>query len=145
MRGSISEGRWLAVTITLTTLSAITISGMSIYLLTLHISSFFFFHTPTQLSLSLSHFQLSFPAFIVKRKFNALKSKIHDLESSLKSSSHNCASERQGRIRAQQVICLFLFPTSSCLFLSYYYYYSFLFLLNLLLIITLIHSFTRSC
>ncbi|XP_073220133.1 uncharacterized protein [Cicer arietinum] len=86
MRGSISEGRWLAVTITLTTLSAITIS-----------------------------------AFIVKRKFNALKSKIHDLESSLKSSSHNCASERQGRIRAQQLLRKELIqPKSQNLNFTYY-------------------------
>ncbi|GAU20976.1 hypothetical protein TSUD_201250 [Trifolium subterraneum] len=69
---SISEARWLAVTITLTTLSAITISVAA--------------------------------AYIFKRKCNALKSKITELESSLNSCSDKCASERQGRIRAQQLL-----------------------------------------
>ncbi|WJX96691.1 hypothetical protein P8452_77860 [Trifolium repens] len=73
MRGSssISEARWLAVTITLTTLSA---------------------------AISLS------AAYIFNRKCNALKSKINELQSSLNSSSDKCASERQGRIRAQQLL-----------------------------------------
>ncbi|PNX87987.1 putative YaeB/AF-0241 family methyltransferase, partial [Trifolium pratense] len=75
MRGSssISEARWFAVTITLTTLSAITISAAA-------------------------------AAYIFKRKCNSLKSKINELESSLNSCSDKCASERQGRIRAQKLL-----------------------------------------
>ncbi|CAJ2649690.1 uncharacterized protein LOC123910090 isoform X2 [Trifolium pratense] len=75
MRGSssISEARWFAVTITLTTLSAITISAAA-------------------------------AAYIFKRKCNSLKSKINELESSLISCSDKCASERQGRIRAQKLL-----------------------------------------
>ncbi|CAI8611260.1 unnamed protein product [Vicia faba] len=83
---NISEARWFAVTLTITTLSAITIS-----------------------------------AYIFKRKFNALKSKFHELESSLKSSSDQCTSERRGRIRAQQLLRKELTkPKSENLNLTYY-------------------------
>ncbi|KAK7265312.1 hypothetical protein RJT34_32930 [Clitoria ternatea] len=43
-------------------------------------------------------------AYAVKRKWNRLTSKIAELEASLKSCSDKCASERQGRIRAQQAL-----------------------------------------
>lgn len=60
---------------------------------------------PLFIPLSLSYITLfiNFAAYIFKRKFNALKSKIHELDSSLKSSSDQCTSERRGRIKAQQV------------------------------------------
>ncbi|KAJ1433532.1 YaeB-like, N-terminal domain [Sesbania bispinosa] len=47
---------------------------------------------------------ISISAYILKRKWNALNSKVHELEASLKSCSEKCASERQGRIRAQQAL-----------------------------------------
>lgn len=42
--------------------------------------------------------------YFFKRKSRDLDSKIRELEKSLKASLNNCASERQGRIRAQQVL-----------------------------------------
>ncbi|XP_027369052.1 tRNA (adenine(37)-N6)-methyltransferase isoform X2 [Abrus precatorius] len=68
LRGSISETKWLTLSITMT-FTAISIS-----------------------------------AYLLKRKLNSLNSKIKELEASLKSSSDKCASERQGRIRAQQAL-----------------------------------------
>ncbi|KAL2586618.1 hypothetical protein AAZV13_13G065700 [Glycine max] len=44
---------------------------------------------------------ISISAYVLKRKWNHLNSKIEELEASLKSCSDKCASERQGRIRAQ--------------------------------------------
>lgn len=42
--------------------------------------------------------------YFFKRKSRDLDSKIRELEKSLKASLNNCASERQGRIRAQQAL-----------------------------------------
>ncbi|KAF7838076.1 Nef-associated protein 1 [Senna tora] len=42
--------------------------------------------------------------YIFKRKTNGLNSKLSELEASLNSSLEKCASERQGRIRAQQAL-----------------------------------------
>ncbi|WVZ11354.1 hypothetical protein V8G54_015884, partial [Vigna mungo] len=47
---------------------------------------------------------ISISAYALKRKWNHLNSKIEELEASLKSCSEKCASERQGRIRAQQAL-----------------------------------------
>ncbi|RHN64795.1 putative TsaA-like domain-containing protein [Medicago truncatula] len=74
--------------------------------------------TLTTLSAAIS---ISISAYIFNRKCNALKSKIHELELSLKSCSDNCASERQGRIRAQQMLRKQLTqPKSENLNLTYY-------------------------
>ncbi|XP_047182625.1 tRNA (adenine(37)-N6)-methyltransferase-like [Vigna umbellata] len=47
---------------------------------------------------------ISISAYALKRKWNHMSSKIEELEASLKSCSEKCASERQGRIRAQQAL-----------------------------------------
>lgn len=59
-------------------------------------------------------------AYVFKRKWDALNSKIHELEASLKSCSHKCASERQGRIRAQQVVLVFFPPLSYLCYISHF-------------------------
>ncbi|KAK7329843.1 hypothetical protein VNO77_24023 [Canavalia gladiata] len=74
MRGSISEAKWLTVT------------------------------ASVSITLTLTAISISFSAYILKRKWNALNSKIDELEASLKSCLDKCASERQGRIRAQQAL-----------------------------------------
>nr|AFK43160.1 unknown [Medicago truncatula] len=74
--------------------------------------------TLTTLSAAIS---ISISAYTFNRKCNALKSKIHELELSLKSCSDNCASERQGRIGAQQMLRKQLTqPKSENLNLTYY-------------------------
>uniref|UniRef100_A0A0R0F911 TsaA-like domain-containing protein n=1 Tax=Glycine max TaxID=3847 RepID=A0A0R0F911_SOYBN len=55
-------------------------------------------------SITLTLTAVSISAYVLKRKWNHLNSKIEELEASLKSFSDNCASERQGRIRAQQAL-----------------------------------------
>lgn len=49
---------------------------------------------------------ISISAYVLKRKWNHMNSKIEQLEASLKSCFDKCASERQGRIRAQQAMRL---------------------------------------
>ncbi|KAL5183014.1 tRNA (adenine(37)-N6)-methyltransferase [Glycine soja] len=98
MRGNIWETKWLTVSITLT-LTAVSISGRYsfIYAISIPIP----IHSPCS---SLSLAEINFAAYVLKRKWNHLNSKIEELEASLKSFSDNCASERQGRIRAQQAL-----------------------------------------
>ncbi|XP_061347506.1 uncharacterized protein LOC133293010 [Gastrolobium bilobum] len=72
-------------------------------------------------SITLIFAAISISAYIFKRKSNALNSKIHELEASLKSSLDKCASERQGRIRAQQALRKELTqPKSENVKLTYY-------------------------
>ncbi|XP_068464095.1 uncharacterized protein [Phaseolus vulgaris] len=58
--------------------------------------------TVTAITFTLTAITIS--AYALKRKWNNLNSKIEELETSLKSCSEKCASERQGRIRAQQAL-----------------------------------------
>lgn len=75
----------------------------------------------TTITLTTLSAAISISAYIFNRKCNALKSKIHELELSLKSCSDNCDSERQGRIRAQQMLRKQLTqPKSENLNLTYY-------------------------
>ncbi|TKY54623.1 Nef-associated protein 1 [Spatholobus suberectus] len=55
-------------------------------------------------SITLTLTAISLSAYVLKRKWNGLNSKIEELEASLKSCIDKCASERQGRIRAQQAL-----------------------------------------
>ncbi|XP_057421377.1 uncharacterized protein LOC130715314 [Lotus japonicus] len=59
--------------------------------------------TITTLTLTLATICFS-SGIALKRKWDVLNSKIRELEESLKSCSDKCASERQGRIRAQQAL-----------------------------------------
>ncbi|MED6185693.1 hypothetical protein PIB30_059553 [Stylosanthes scabra] len=60
-------------------------------------------------------------AYVLSRKCKALKSNILELEASLKSCLDKCASERQGRIRAQQTLRKELSqPKSENMKLTYY-------------------------
>ncbi|KAK7291905.1 hypothetical protein RIF29_07448 [Crotalaria pallida] len=88
----ISESNWLKVSVTLT----VTLAAISI--------------------------STAISAYVYKRKSNALNSKLRHLESSLKSSLQKCASERQGRIRAQQAMRTQLTqqPNSENMKLTYY-------------------------
>ncbi|KAL1335318.1 hypothetical protein HN51_064238 [Arachis hypogaea] len=66
-------------------------------------------------------FSTAISAYVLSRKCKGLKSKILELEASLKSSLDKCASERQGRIRAQQTLRKELSqPKSENLKLTYY-------------------------
>ncbi|KAL2338591.1 hypothetical protein Fmac_013037 [Flemingia macrophylla] len=55
-------------------------------------------------SITITLAAISVSAYVLKRKWNNLNSKVEELEASLKSSIDKCASERQGRIRAQQAL-----------------------------------------
>ncbi|RDX80414.1 tRNA (adenine(37)-N6)-methyltransferase [Mucuna pruriens] len=55
-------------------------------------------------SVTLTVTAISISVYVLKRKWNNLNSKIEELEASLKSCFDKCASERQGRIRAQQAL-----------------------------------------
>ncbi|XP_020231326.1 uncharacterized protein LOC109811887 [Cajanus cajan] len=55
-------------------------------------------------SITLTLTAISVSAYVLKRKWNDLNSKIQELEASLKSCLDKCASERQGRIRVQQAL-----------------------------------------
>ncbi|KAJ7955733.1 tRNA (Adenine(37)-N6)-methyltransferase [Quillaja saponaria] len=56
------------------------------------------------LSLAAISVSTTISVYLYKRKSRALNSKLRELETSLKSSLDNCASERQGRIKAQQAL-----------------------------------------
>lgn len=61
--------------------------------------------------------------YFFKRKSRDLDSKIRELEKSLKASLNNCASERQGRIRAQQVLTTNALYKIRTLFSSHFFRY----------------------
>lgn len=95
--GYSTESKWLTATITFA-LAALSASAAFSCMYTNFVFSF---------CVALGSCSLLFFWYVTvyfwKRKSRDLDSKIGELEKSLKTSLDNCAAERQGRIRAQQV------------------------------------------